>query len=168
VLADLTLCVATAWLLAVLANTVRQPLLLAYLAAGFALGAHGLGGVRDPAAIEAVAQLGLIFLLFMVGLEIDLKKVVEAGRTIAVTSSRRSSSGRPSVPRLRLAAARRWRVGCLIWRRGALSSTVVMKVLYDSARDTPPGWITSASSSCRTRRHPVPRRAAESGRLSGR
>ena len=147
-LADLTLCVAAAWLLAAAASSLRQPLLLAYLAAGFALGAEGLGLVRHPESVEAVAELGLIFLLFMIGLEIDLKKVAEAGRTIAIAAAVQVGVGVVvGVGWFRLLGHP---LGGGSWDAlylgvaAALSSTVVIvKVLYDKGElDTLPGRIT--------------------------
>ncbi len=86
-LQDITICVAAAWLLGLLAHLIRQPPLLAYLLGGFVVGPAGLGLVKDPDSIEMIAELGLIFLLFMIGLEIDLKKIVSAGRSITVTAA---------------------------------------------------------------------------------
>jgi len=66
--------------LAVLFNRVKQPALLAYIAAGFLLGALAgplLGGSRH--GMEEVAHLGLVFLLFIIGLELNLKGVFQLG-----------------------------------------------------------------------------------------
>ncbi len=41
---------------------------------------HGLGRVQE--SITVISELGLIFMLFMIGLEIDLKKIVRAGKVI--------------------------------------------------------------------------------------
>lgn len=147
-LADLTLCVAAAWLLAAAASSLRQPLLLAYLAAGFALGAEGFGLIRHPESVEAVAELGLIFLLFMIGLEIDLKKVAEAGRTIAIAAVVQIGAG--VVVGVGLFRLLGHPLGTAGWDAlylgvaAALSSTVVIvKVLYDKGElDTLPGRIT--------------------------
>lgn len=83
---DIALCVVVAWGLAIVAKIIRQPLILAYLAAGVLVGPVGLGWIQDREAIATIAELGLILLLFMIGLEIDLKKVLSAGRAILVTS----------------------------------------------------------------------------------
>ena len=83
---DISLCIVVAWLLALVARALRQPLIIAYLAAGFLLGPAGFGWIQDHVSIATLAELGLIFLLFMIGLEIDLRKVLAAGRAIIVTS----------------------------------------------------------------------------------
>ena len=71
----------------VAAHFVRQPLILAYLVAGFLLGPSGLKWVQSEQSINTIAELGLIFMLFMIGLEIDLKKIIRAGNVILVTSA---------------------------------------------------------------------------------
>ena len=43
------------------------------------IGIHGLEGVRDLVAIEVLAQIGVLFLLFEVGLESDVKKMMAVG-----------------------------------------------------------------------------------------
>jgi Kef-type K+ transport system membrane component KefB len=86
-LRDISVCIATAWVLGVLAQLIRQPAILAYLVGGFVIGPSVLRWVTDPESIATISELGLIFLLFMIGLEIDLKKIVSAGRSITVTAA---------------------------------------------------------------------------------
>jgi Kef-type K+ transport system membrane component KefB len=75
-----------AWIVAVVAQTLKQPLILAYLLAGFLIGPFGVGLVKSQESIEVISRLGLILLLFMIGLEIDLKKILSAGRLIIAVS----------------------------------------------------------------------------------
>ena len=84
---DLVTCIIAAWVLAVGAYLLKQPLILAYLVAGFLLGANGLGWIKESDNIETISTIGLSLLLFMIGLEIDLKKMLSAGRAITVTSA---------------------------------------------------------------------------------
>src|SRR5215813_9743928 len=84
---DLALSIVMAWLLGVVAHLVRQPLILAYLVAGFLLGPSGLRWVESQQSITIIDERGLIFMLFMIGLEIDLKKIVRAGGWILITSA---------------------------------------------------------------------------------
>src|SRR5438105_11740238 len=70
---DITLCILFAWVLGLLAHFSRQPLILAYLIAGFFIGPFGMGWVKSQESIGVISELGLIFMLFMIGLEIDLK-----------------------------------------------------------------------------------------------
>lgn len=79
----LSIIVATA--LAYLSRATRQPLVLAYIGAGLLLGPQGLGWVRTYEEIATLSELGLAFLLFIVGLEIDIKKLVKLGRISLIT-----------------------------------------------------------------------------------
>src|SRR6476660_3499290 len=79
---DITLSILFAWVLGLLAHFTRQPLILAYLVAGFFIGPFGMGWVKSQESISVISELGLIFMLFMIGLEIDLKKIVRAGKVI--------------------------------------------------------------------------------------
>lgn len=145
---DITYCTVAAWLLGLVAKVARQPLLLAYLLAGFALGPMGFRLIESAEDISAIAELGLIFLLFMIGLEIDLKKIASAGRSITLTALVQIGGG--------------FALGLLFFRlcgftlgqgkwdalylavAAALSSTVIIvKVLYDKRElDTLTGRVT--------------------------
>ncbi|MBM4293425.1 MAG: sodium:proton exchanger [Deltaproteobacteria bacterium] len=85
-LTSIGISVIAATVLAYLANLIKQPLLLAYIAAGAVIGPQfGLGLVRSQDDISIIAEMGLILLLFMIGLELDLKKIKEAGKPLIVT-----------------------------------------------------------------------------------
>jgi Kef-type K+ transport system membrane component KefB len=147
-LATIGICIAAAALLALVSWRLRQPLILAYLLTGVIIGPHVLNYVGDPASITTVAEIGLILLLFIIGLEIDLKKLASAGAPVLLTGGLqvpicvalglgffyalgfRSHKGDYAL--LYLAATM------------SLSSTlVVVKLLYDKFElDTLPGRIT--------------------------
>ncbi len=85
-LPNIGLAIVAATFFGLLAKILKQPLLLAYLAAGIALGPRmGFGLIEDEASIILIAEIGLILLLFIIGLEIDLKRLLSAGRTLLVS-----------------------------------------------------------------------------------
>ena len=85
-LTAIPISIIAAAILALVARTVRQPLILGYIAAGIVLGAHlGLGVITDEASVEVISEIGLIFLLFIIGLEINVRALAQAGPTILVT-----------------------------------------------------------------------------------
>jgi len=85
-LSNIALAIVAATAFALLARALKQPLLLAYLAAGIVLGPKiGFGLIEDEASITLISELGLILLLFIIGLEIDLKRLLSAGRTLVVS-----------------------------------------------------------------------------------
>jgi Kef-type K+ transport system membrane component KefB len=83
---DIAICIIAAWVVAVASQVARQPLLLAYLVAGFAIGPHGFKWITNIHDIETISEIGLSLLLFMIGLEIDLKKMMSAGKVITLTA----------------------------------------------------------------------------------
>ena len=78
--------IIVAAVLAFLARRLNQPLILGYILAGAVLGPHvGFHVVTDEASIELIAEIGLILLLFLIGLEISLPRLLQAGRAITLT-----------------------------------------------------------------------------------
>ena len=74
--------------LAYVARILKQPLILAYVLAGIICGPKiGFGLVHDHNihTIHSLGELGLIFLLFMIGLEINLKKLIALGKPVIFT-----------------------------------------------------------------------------------
>lgn len=145
-LQDIGLCIVAATALVYVARLVHQPLLLAYIGAGVAIGPVGLGLITDQKSIETLAELGLAFLLFIVGLEIDVKKLVASGRAAAIVT----------VVQVGGSAALGWAAALALGYGGlpavyvdvavAFSSTmIVIKLLSDRAElDTLPGQMTLA------------------------
>ncbi|HEY3066996.1 MAG TPA: cation:proton antiporter [Methylomirabilota bacterium] len=85
-LTAIALCTMAAAVFALCARGTRQPLVLGYIAGGVALGSHlGLGLVTDEASIEVIGEIGLIFLLFIIGLEVSVPRLLQAGRVILVS-----------------------------------------------------------------------------------
>jgi len=85
-LGNIGLSVSAAAVVAFIASKLNQPPLLAYLVAGILIGPEiGLGLITDHATIEAISEIGLILLLFIIGLEMDLKKLRASGKPVLVT-----------------------------------------------------------------------------------
>jgi Kef-type K+ transport system membrane component KefB len=61
--------------LATLALYTRQPLLVAYIAIGALFGPHALAFVNDPHLLSEIGEFGIIFLLFLVGLDLQPAKL---------------------------------------------------------------------------------------------
>lgn len=84
---DIGLSVVAATVMAFVARLLRQPLILAYIAAGMIIGPYGVKWVPDPDSVSQISELGLAFLLFIVGLEIDLKALIRSGRVSAIAGT---------------------------------------------------------------------------------
>lgn len=81
---------AGAAVLATLALATRQPLLVAYIVLGALLGPHGLQWVSDARLLSEIAEVGIIFLLFLVGLDLKpsrLKSMLGEGLLTGIVTS---------------------------------------------------------------------------------
>ncbi len=87
-IASIGISILAATVLAFLSHAAKQPLLLAYIAAGVLIGPQmGLGLVTSEADIRTISEIGLIILLFMIGLEIDVTKLKEAGKSLILSGT---------------------------------------------------------------------------------
>ena len=67
--------------LGLLLKRFKQPYIIAYILAGVAFGSHGLGLLTDQESIALTGELGLILLLFFIGMEISLPDFVKQWRS---------------------------------------------------------------------------------------
>jgi CPA2 family monovalent cation:H+ antiporter-2 len=72
---------------ALLALRLRQSPILGYIVAGVAIGPFTPGFVADPAAVEALADIGVVFLLFAIGAQLSFRDLLATGRVAIVGGS---------------------------------------------------------------------------------
>jgi K+:H+ antiporter len=75
-LSPLVALALAALVLGLVMRLLRQPSVIAYLVAGIVLGPHALRVVTEPGALEGVGNAGVVLLLFFVGMEVSLPKLV--------------------------------------------------------------------------------------------
>lgn len=80
-------CLIAAALLAVAFERVRLPSAPALLIGGFLVGPNALGFVSDQGDVTTIANLGLTFLLFVIGLELDFRSLAKSGRSLALSGA---------------------------------------------------------------------------------
>ncbi|MBU1018185.1 cation:proton antiporter [Patescibacteria group bacterium] len=76
---ELGLVIISAALVGVISYYLKQPLILAYIAAGILIGPFGLGLVHNIEVIYAIAQVGIMLMLFLVGLEMNPNRLKDLG-----------------------------------------------------------------------------------------
>ncbi|WP_420591041.1 cation:proton antiporter [Bacterioplanoides sp.] len=79
-----------ATILATLALFTRQPVLIAYIALGAIVGPFGMGWIEHPENLSDMAHIGIIFLLFLLGLDMQpsaLVSVLRKATLVALVSS---------------------------------------------------------------------------------
>jgi len=86
-LSSIGICTGAAALIAAVTWRFKQPLIIAYLATGVIIGPIGLKFVTDQGSISTVAEIGLILLLFVIGLEIDIRKMASGGAAVLLTGA---------------------------------------------------------------------------------
>lgn len=82
-LQDLAVVMIVAGLVTVLFHRFKQPVVLGYILAGVIVGPHTppFPLIHDPETIKTLAELGVIFLMFSLGLEFSLRKLKQVGAT---------------------------------------------------------------------------------------
>lgn len=145
-LRDLVVLVAVAIPVVILAHRLRIPTLVGFLVTGMLIGPHALGFIREVAIVDQLAEVGSVLLLFAVGLELSLSRIVKLGRyvlqgglvqmlgTIAIVAIVAVVAGEP------LNHAVLW--GALV----SLSSTaIILKIYADRGElDSPHGRVVVA------------------------
>ncbi len=76
---DVGIIIIVATIIALLISIIKQPPIPAYIIAGIILGPLGLGLISDIEFIHLISEVGVAFLLFLVGLEINLKRLKYIG-----------------------------------------------------------------------------------------
>lgn len=85
---DLALILMAGALVTLLFRQIKQPLVLGYIIAGFLVGPYFqfLPTVADKENVETLAEIGVIILLFSLGLEFSFKKLVRVGGSASITA----------------------------------------------------------------------------------
>lgn len=83
---DIGIAVIASTVIGFLTHKLKQPIILGYLVTGAIVGPQiGLGLVTDAESIEIISEIGLILLLFIIGLEMNPQKLLSSGRQLIVT-----------------------------------------------------------------------------------
>ncbi|WP_291110210.1 cation:proton antiporter [Flavobacterium sp. UBA6195] len=87
-ISDLGLILVTAAIAVLIFRLLKQPLVLGYLVAGFLAGSEFdfFPTVKDMNSVKVWAEIGVIFLLFSLGLEFSFKKLMKVGGTASITA----------------------------------------------------------------------------------
>jgi len=85
---DLAVIMLIAGVVTVVFNRFKQPVVLGYIVAGVIIGPHTppFNMIQDEKTVHILSELGVIFLLFSLGLEFSLKKLAKVGATAVVAA----------------------------------------------------------------------------------
>ena len=82
---ELALILVLASILGIIAKTLKQPLILAYIFAGLVISVFGVFGGIDKTILELLSNLGIAFLLFLVGVELKINDLKYVGKAALLT-----------------------------------------------------------------------------------
>jgi CPA2 family monovalent cation:H+ antiporter-2 len=86
-LQSLTIVLAVAALTTVVFQRLRQPVVLGYIIAGLIVGPHvPIPLVADPVVVQTLSELGVILLMFSLGLEFTFRKLADVGPSAGLTA----------------------------------------------------------------------------------
>ncbi len=145
-LGELVLIVALAIPVVAVAQRFRIPTVVGFLVTGLAVGPHALGVIRDPEEVAGIAELGVVLLLFTIGLELSLSRIIRLGRPVLQGGALQVGGTLAIVALVALAASIPLPQAVFFGALVALSSTaIVLKVYTDRGElDTPHGRVVVA------------------------
>lgn len=124
----------------------RLPVLLGFLATGAVCGPHGFGLVGATHEVELLAEIGVIFLLFVIGIEFSLSSLASVARTVLVGGTLQVVGTVALTAAVAHTFGLAWPPSIFLGFLFALSSTaIVLKLLQEQgAVGAPHGRVASA------------------------
>ena len=85
---DLAIILVTAGVITIIFKWLKQPLVLGYIVAGFFIGPYfpWFPAITDDSNVHVWSDIGIVFLMFALGLEFSIKKLKKVGSTGAITA----------------------------------------------------------------------------------
>ncbi|MFN2572554.1 MAG: cation:proton antiporter [Gemmatimonadales bacterium] len=145
ILRDLAVIFAGSLLVILVFYRFKLPALPGFIVAGIVLGPNALGLVSDPRDVEGLAEVGVILLLFTIGIEFSLSRLKEMGRQILVGGGSQMGFTILATLVVGFAFLGNWRIALFLGFLIALSSTaIVLKVMTDKGEiDAPHGRLAT-------------------------
>jgi CPA2 family monovalent cation:H+ antiporter-2 len=129
------LVVASA-LIAFICHKLKVLPIVGFLIAGVAIGPNALGIVRDAQLIESVAEIGVVLLLFTLGIEFSLERLARIKRLIFIGGGLQMLLTVAATAAILAAAGVSWRAGIFTGCLVALSSTAIVLKVLDQANES--------------------------------
>lgn len=85
IFAEIALITVLATLLGMIAHALRQPTIVGYILAGLIVGPLGIMRLNNLDVLNSLAEIGIALLLFLVGLEIDMRELKHLGKPALIT-----------------------------------------------------------------------------------
>ncbi len=128
-LASVLVLLGSAVAVVALFRMLKLPSLLAYLFVGITIGPHGLGWLPDSAQTHALAEFGVVFLMFTIGLEFSLAQLKAMQRLVFGLGGAQVVLTTLVVLGISLSWGLDWRAGLALGGIVAMSSTAIVSKL---------------------------------------
>ncbi|MBI1395653.1 MAG: potassium transporter [Betaproteobacteria bacterium] len=123
---------AAAVAVVVLCRQFRLPPLIGYLLAGVAIGPHALGWLPDDDSTTHLAEFGVVFLMFSIGLEFSLPKLVTMKTLVFGLGGAQVLLTLAAIAGTAMALGMGWKAGVALGGAAAMSSTAILgKILSE-------------------------------------
>jgi CPA2 family monovalent cation:H+ antiporter-2 len=126
ILEFILLLLAAAVLVVVVFRSLRLPALLGYLLLGIAIGPHAIGLVPENEDIRRLAEFGVVFLMFTIGLEFSLPKLLTMRRVVFGLGAAQVLATVLVCIAAAMAFGQGWRTGVVLGGILAMSSTAIL------------------------------------------
>jgi monovalent cation:H+ antiporter-2, CPA2 family len=128
------LLLATAVVTVVLFRKLNMPAILGYLIVGIAIGPHALGLVPDSEGTRYLAEFGVVFLMFSIGLEFSLSQLMSMRRIVFGFGLLQVALTIIIAGAITMLAGQSWQTGFIVGGVLSMSSTaIIAKVLAEQA-----------------------------------
>jgi len=132
ILQDVVLVLALSLLIILFFQRIKVPALLGFLIVGVLVGPNGLHLISSQHEVELLSEIGIIFLLFIIGIEFSLKNLAAAKNRILGGGSLQVLLTTGITLVLAMAFGYDWNVGIFLGFLFALSSTaIVLKIIEE-------------------------------------
>jgi CPA2 family monovalent cation:H+ antiporter-2 len=125
-LQSVLILLATAVLVVVVFRSLRLPPMLGYLIVGVSIGPHALAWIPDTQEARALAEIGVVFLMFSVGLEFSLPRLITMRRIVFGLGAAQVLATMLIVWAIAVALGIDWRAGLILGGVLAMSSTAIL------------------------------------------
>jgi CPA2 family monovalent cation:H+ antiporter-2 len=144
-LRDLVVVFTGSLLVVVAFHRLRLPSLPGFIVAGMILGPNALGLVADVHSAEAFAEVGVVLLLFTIGIEFSLGRLRAQARRVVGIGTLQIAFTTAATAAVAIALGTRWQLSLFLGLLVAQSSTaLVLKYLTDRGEiDTPVGQLST-------------------------
>jgi CPA2 family monovalent cation:H+ antiporter-2 len=129
ILEQVLILLAAAVIVVVVFRSLRLPPLLGYLIVGVIIGPHALGWIHTTDQVNLLAEIGIVFLMFSIGLEFSLPRLITMRRIVFGLGGAQVATTMLVVLAVALTLGTTWQAGIALGAALAMSSTAILAKL---------------------------------------